>query len=516
MKTTEPSLPSMNEVLTRLHRRQRWLWVLGLTARGFFHGGLLAVALAAVGAASRAPWMHASPWWVLGCVLSGAAVGATIGLFRRMPALRLARAMDQAARGEDRFASAVQLSGHHRRQRARLVTEDALSVVRGVPVQQALPWRLPREIKWLPLPAIALAVLFWLAPGARLDAQVIEEPEVTAEQWDDLHEDFRRRLDELPGPKTAEERNIADRLEKLATFLRNKPDKKEALARIAKLREMLEQRRRGLGTQNLSMRRAASSVRSSRALREFASRLRQGDYRKAADALKALGERLKQNARQMTAADFEAVAADFDRLSSELASHESLGKACRNCSKAAGSLNRDKLADSLNKFANRLRENADDLKQCDGLCRSCELLDDLKRRLSQCKRGGSCKDGQCGQCARCNGFVRRNGKKGGLKAGWGTADSWTGGGLNPGKENRLPAVAQTRERNGASTSYTVVSREERADSALDYKDLYAEMVQKAEADLSLETVPIAYREFLRRYFLAIRPQEKADASGAEE
>jgi len=36
-------------------------------------------------------------------------------------------------------------------------------------------------------------------------------------------------------------------------------------------------------------------------------------------------------------------------------------------------------------------------------------------------------------------------------------------------------------------------------------------VQKAEADLDLDSVPVAYREFLRRYFNSIRPQEAAKA-----
>ena len=32
-------------------------------------------------------------------------------------------------------------------------------------------------------------------------------------------------------------------------------------------------------------------------------------------------------------------------------------------------------------------------------------------------------------------------------------------------------------------------------------------MQKAEADLDLESVPVAYRDYLRRYFNSIRPQE---------
>ena len=34
------------------------------------------------------------------------------------------------------------------------------------------------------------------------------------------------------------------------------------------------------------------------------------------------------------------------------------------------------------------------------------------------------------------------------------------------------------------------------------------MVQKVEDDLSLESVPLAYRDYLRRYFTAIRPADE--------
>jgi hypothetical protein len=171
-------------------------------------------------------------------------------------------------------------------------------------------------------------------------------------------------------------------------------------------------------------------------------------------------------------------------------------------------------------LANQLRQDADKLSQCDSLCRACNALDDMKRKLSACKScTGKCKGGSC---ASCNGsgdgssaFVTRSNKKGGLKAGWGTADNWAGGGLEQTGEVLESMEAMAPERAGAATSFSITSPDERARSALASNEQFAELVQKAEADLDLETVPLSYREYLRRYFQAISPEDTADDASAE-
>ena len=78
---------------------------------------------------------------------------------------------------------------------------------------------------------------------------------------------------------------------------------------------------------------------------------------------------------------------------------------------------------------------------------------------------------------------------------------------------REPDVVNPIEQNGVQSTYQVISNNEEGASTLSYKELYAEMVQKAEADLSLETLPVAYRDYLRRYFVSIRPPEESGSRG---
>ena len=509
-----------------LRKRQRFLNSARGAAKGLFYGALLAFIFAGLAVLAPAGSVFTSPWLGLFCLPALAGLGALVGFAAGIDELFVARALDRAAESEDRFASALQLASHRRRARARLILEDAVAAVHLVPNGLALPWQTPRELKWSPLPVLLMAVIIWLAPSQTTDAQIAREPEITSEQWMEVQENFRRELNQMPKPQTDAEKEIVKELQRLAALLEKQPTKKEALAQIAELRSKLQKQQEGQRGRNLSLQRASQSVRSSVALRSFASELRRGEYEKAANELNSLAQRLSENAQSLTAEEFENVASDFDRLAQELASHEQLGQACQNCANAAASMNRQRLADALRRFAKNLKQDSKNLRRCDSVCRSMNMLDELKKRLNQqsqckscrsgrCSQCGSCRNGQCSSCAG-NRFVRRSNKKGGLKAGWGTADNWRGGDIVPQIEQRMPAIAETREGPGQDTSYATLSPEERARSTQEYRELYAEMIQKAEADLALETVPIAYREYLRRYFLAIRPQDDAITDDAQD
>ncbi|MCZ6508733.1 MAG: hypothetical protein O7A04_11895, partial [Acidobacteria bacterium] len=214
-------IETIDGILARLRRRQRWLNALRSAAHGLLAGSVLALGTAIVAAVARADWSSALLWWSLAWMPAGLVFGALAGLVRRLDALVVARSLDRAADNEDRFASALQLIGHHRQARVRLIVADALSAVSRTTARSALPMRVPAGLRWLPLTVIALAVVFLVAPSPRLEAEP-PAPEVTAEQWQTLHEDFRKALDELPPPLTPEEAEIVRQLERIAAMLAEK------------------------------------------------------------------------------------------------------------------------------------------------------------------------------------------------------------------------------------------------------------------------------------------------------
>src|SRR5438874_703648 len=139
-------------VIAQLRRRQRLVNLCRWLGHGLFFGIIAACALAALA------WAIASPSaWRLALLAAASAalltlIAAAVGALLPISDLYLARALDRAAGSEDRLASALQLAGHHRRARADLVVEDALGRVSSTSAGAALPVRVPRSARWLPLP----------------------------------------------------------------------------------------------------------------------------------------------------------------------------------------------------------------------------------------------------------------------------------------------------------------------------------------------------------------------------
>jgi hypothetical protein len=349
-----------------------------------------------------------------------------------------------------------------------------------------------------PGPAALIAFL----PQVVRPANAATEPEISADQWQTMHEAFKKELEQLPRPQTAQEQELQRKLEELAAMLKERPDKRDALKEIARLSDRVEQQRRALGNRGTSMRSAARAVAASQALRQFAAKLQEGSYKSAAGELKKLSEQLKQGKMAPDAKEFESMAADLQRLAEQLSAEQELQGECQKCSGAAGSMNKDALAEALRRLAEQMDKQSDRLGQCDKLGQYSDLLEQLKRMMNQCQ--GSCNKPGEGFCQNPGGT---GAGKGGSKAGWGTASKWNGGSIKPASEQRTPDLASAQDRPGVSTSFQVVSPDERAQSGRRYEELYAEFVQKSEADLGLESVPPGYREYLKRYFNAIRPQE---------
>jgi hypothetical protein len=504
---------SLEGLLASLRSRDRMRNMLRMTGGGLFWGCLVAVVVALFVTLLSADGAAGVRWWTLLAIPVGGLAGLIVGATWKIDDLRLARALDRCATSEDRFASALQLANHHRAERAQLVVADALERVAGASEVAALPLHAPRELRWLPAPAVVLALVLWLMPVAKPSANAQQAPEISPEEWKQIQADLAEELKEFPR-QSPEDRELAERLAALAEKLKDQPDKKEALAEIARLREELEKRAEAQGSDAVSMRQAARSMQSSSALSAFAAQLEQGNYEGAAAALEELAEKLEQDKDALSAEEYEAIAKDLEQLAQEIAANTELSQACHSAAAAASKLNRNELAKACKNLSNSLKKSSSKLRKCDSNCRSRSMLDRLSKKLSKCK-GGVCKkcgNGQCdGDCDGNASFVLKNQKKGGLKAGWGTAPKWGGGKLQNADEEREQAVDDAAESTGEMSVLPTISNDERAKSGQEYREMFASMVRKAEADLDLEQVPPAYRDYLRRYFVSIKPADREPA-----
>jgi hypothetical protein len=500
----------MAEILDGLRSRQRVLNISRCTAIGAF-GGLL-VAMGVVAFAWVTPQGSLGTFGaplLIACgaaVVASATLAALIGALLPIADLPLARAIDRAAGSDDRFASAFQLREHRHQDRVRLIAEDAVARVRTTAPSTALPLSMPRAARWSALPLVLLCAMLFLLPDRSIALASPSVPEISSDEWSRLHEDFASELKKLPKAETPEQEEMRKMLEELAKLLEQNPEKKDVLKEIAKLSEKIEKERQALPTRDLNMKNAAKAMAKSEALKQFASTLKQGEYDKAATELQKLAEQMDSGELSPDANEFESMAEDLEKLAQEINSEspeaQEMQKACEQCSKSASSMNKKELAEAMKRLAQQMKSNCKSMCQGDS-CRKCQsLLDMLRRGMSQCK-GGNCNG---------NGLMPgMSANKGGHKAGWGSAAKWDGGELAKNAEGRTPDMTEVAERGGESSSFKIVSPDERAASGKSYEELFAEFVQKSEADLDLDSVPLPYREYLSRYFNGIRPRDSAPA-----
>lgn len=507
------SRTQIESLLRGLRRRQRGLNALRWMLHGMLIGGaagcLAALLTWALGATDFG-WMVVA---ASSAVAGFAAIGCLAGAMLPVRDLALARALDHAGKGHDRFASALQLIGDRHQDRVRLVVEDALSHVRGTPAAAALPVRMPRAARWIPAALGLVVVTLLILPQPVLQAAPNVAPEISAEEWKQIADEFNRDLAQLPKPLTPEEEELQKELEKLAEKLNENPDKKEALKDIARLSDRVEKERRSISAKELSLRKAAKAMSKSAALQQFAAKMQQGDYQNASDELKTVSQKMQEGELSPDAEEFESLAQDLEQLAKELEGENELEQECQNASSAASKMNKKELAEALKRMAEQMKKNAGKYQRSDNLAKRKSMLDELKRRMNQGKCQG-CEEG-CSECEG-EGFCDRPGtgkkaRKGGLKAGWGSMADWNGGSLTKQDENRTGELSDAQEGPGATTTFQMVSPEEKARSGKRYEELFAEFVQKSEADLDLDSVPVAQRDFLRRYFRSIRPQEPAES-----
>jgi len=508
------SAATVAHLLAGLRRRQRTLNTLRWGVHGLLIGGaagcLAVLMMWLVGPADVPQLLLAAALTAAALTLAGAIAGALMPIND----LALARALDAAGQGKDRFASALQLMNDHHKDRASLIVEDALLHVRHTPAAAALPLRIPRSARWLVAPVALLAAMLLLLPQPKLQAAAAQVPEISPEQWQQIAEEFDKELAQLPKPLTPEEEELQKELERLAELLKENPDKRDALKEIAKLSERVERDRREISPRELSLKKAAKAMSKSAALKQFAAKMQQGEYQNASEELRSLASKLNDSELALDAEEFEAMAQDLEQLAKELEADQELEQECQGASNAASRMNKKELAEALKRMADQMKNNAGKYQRSDNMSRRKSMLDDLKRRMNQKKCEG-CGEG-CSECEDGNGFCDKPGDKpgnragrGGLKAGWGSMAKWDGGDLSKNDEKRVGEMTDTMETQGDSTSFQVVSPDERARSTKRYEELFAEFVQLAEADLDLDSVPVSQREYLRKYFKSIRPKEPA-------
>lgn len=185
--------------LTRLIRQRRALFY---GVRGLVWGLCLAVVPVAL-RAMVGPW--ALPV-AAGVAAGGALAGVLYGIFLRVPPVDVLGLADRAFGLKDRLATAHDLLARpDRGELAAAAIADAETHATQITLGRAVAWRWPREVKLLPAPVLALAVLPYLPP--------IPIPDVSMPSFTPATEEEKKP--EATGPQQALERPAQKKSEKV-------------------------------------------------------------------------------------------------------------------------------------------------------------------------------------------------------------------------------------------------------------------------------------------------------------
>lgn len=201
---TDTSL--LERVIGRVRREARWRHAEGGAWRGLFWG---AAGGALVLAAKGALGPGALPF-ALAAALGGLLGGALVAALRAPTRLEAARLADRALGLDDRVATSVEYAAA-RAQRAPLVEAllaDTARRLSGIEPRSLLKRVMPREVRYLPLPLLAVLILI-LAPAFTGPAAWIPE-------W--LGAQSRERSAQQPALAALEQRGAS-----VQEFLRRKP-----------------------------------------------------------------------------------------------------------------------------------------------------------------------------------------------------------------------------------------------------------------------------------------------------
>ncbi len=488
-------------------------------------GVLVALALLA---RSPVPAIWSAP--LVGMVIVAALSWAAFSTLRRRPNLAAtARTVDRAAGTRDRLATALEFAAQADSAPRRLAFRECVAYVRGQDFAPQLPWRWPREVRWLWVPLCAVALLRWDAhvAAARHSAEVASATTAMAPTLSELQKLAQEMQKRAEQGQSGEMKRLAEELrrstERLRADAKNGGDaQKSTLRELSALedlvRQMQEQQRRQFTPEEL--RELAQALRENQATEEAGRQLDKGELAATAESLEKKAEELTAKGDERTAEEIrKALQAALDRL----AQQKQLSPSGQQAAQPSGAPTEamKKLAALLRQMPSRRGSSPGQPGQPmspQALQRLLSALEDLKQ--------GEGKDGQRGAATGDDSAIlmqafdhhspddqqgEKNARPTGLPGGehdQGTTDSPFAEKSNPSTPKGADLALRGLQGAGETASQLLPgATSDDSKARRQYKELYEAMAPAAEEAVQQENIPLGSRYFVKRYFEAIRPKE---------
>lgn len=503
-----------------------------LTRTALALGGMLVAA----GVVRR--WLLQAPPWdsrlaaAAGAVLLLWSAGATWR--RRRTLAQTAGVIDRLGQTRDRFLTALVFSGEAQEPGLRsLAVRECRSFIAGRNFARLVRLRMPRELPYLIVPALALALLSWearetLSARAAETASAQAGVEGTAKALEQMAREMERANEKTPAEDL---KKIADELKRSAQQLRaeartSEEAERAALRELSELEKLVQEMQKQLSAPTpAELRELAKALEQQEQTKQAAAAMAAGDPAKAAEALEkamkdlaeAGDERTQEQIEQALKEAMERLAAQQRKLSEALEKLAKQAQQSGDSSQGAMQLSKE-LADLLKKLPRQAGQAPRDGKPLDA-----QSLKNLLAALQNLKFGeGEPSEGKPGE-GPPQGIVMMEGanpKPGGgegdprLPSGQPGSERDTGTTASPfGKEAGPPAAEGQSQSitgrlgKGETLQQFLPGIADASKSKRRYKELYEAMAPAAEDAVVQENIPLGSRFFIKRYFESIRPKE---------
>lgn len=228
----------------------------------------------------------------LAVLAASAATSLVASLVLRPTEVHLAKAFDDAAGLADRVSSTLELA-EAKGPMVDALRAEAEEVAQSIPAAEVYPYQVPREGRWLPVPAlifvVALLVPVLTAPSAVANEAFEESLEERIEALEELLSIEREKA---LSPKALE---LLEELQKLQSELdKDQVDKKDTQAEVARMLDRLKKERDEEREKEQELRKLLKALQENTAKKDLDPSLQQGDYQKALNKLREELEELQK------------------------------------------------------------------------------------------------------------------------------------------------------------------------------------------------------------------------------
>jgi len=482
-------LPSIEPVRSAVHslaagrRKLRFFQVTGRAALA------LAIGLAIVA------WFvtPATTGW-LALIFAGVAIaiGAAAALLLPVDEIAVAKRYDDRVGTKDLVSSSLELErGAATPLGAAFVAavrEDAAQATGRATTRELYPATVPAGLKWLPAPLVACLV------PILVDWSNYVPPEPPSQEVREVLDDGAAWLDEILDGRQDQlasiDKSIVDRIKNLSDTLREEEDKRAAMAELARLASQLDKERKDLEGRKLELEKNASKLARGEDARDAQRDMDAGRYREAANKVKKkiadLEKELAEKREQKSAkVEIEKLQKRIDKLRELLAELERL--------------------DALGQELGFLVETLEALERIEGRLGELGEFDGEEFDAAQLGRMRRPRQAQQGEKPDKLLVMPSNEHgKGHVKKLLGDAKR----ALSDGEE----LEAKLREGKGKSSYGQVRTANDGSRSRTEFHEALLAAKRAADDVIYRQNIPIGYRNYIRRYFETMQPDDRAPTS----